>query len=124
MVGFVSDGAVHMIGKNNGTAAKLKNKVKECLQCIHEEALCRVLENELHSGHIKTVKFICASALNHHYFVALLENVKSEYSETIYHSDIRWLSHRVCCERLQGNCTPGVLKYSNTFSLNIFYTHK
>jgi hypothetical protein len=39
MVGFVSDGAQHMIGKNNGTATKLKNSVstvffmkKPCVQ--------------------------------------------------------------------------------------------
>jgi hypothetical protein len=50
MVGFVSDGAPAMIGKNNGAAAKLKkNRMKEfegtasfhSLHCIlHQHALC------------------------------------------------------------------------------------
>jgi hypothetical protein len=49
MVGFVSDGAVVMIGKRNGVAAKLRKGIKEfeetnsffSLHCIlHQEALC------------------------------------------------------------------------------------
>ena len=40
MVGFVSDGAVHMIGKNHGTAAKLKNKVKEFVSNVFMKKHC------------------------------------------------------------------------------------
>jgi hypothetical protein len=55
MVGFVSDRALAMLGKNNGTAAKLKNKMKEfkgmtsflSLHCIlHQQAPCKEFENE------------------------------------------------------------------------------
>jgi hypothetical protein len=84
MVGFVSDSAPAMTGKNNGVAAKLKNKKKEfegttsfrSLHCIlHQHAMCA---KSLKMNHVmdtvtKTVNFICASALNHREFVAFLE---------------------------------------------------
>jgi hypothetical protein len=38
------------------------------------------------------VNYICASALNHREFVAFLEDVKNEYGEIIYHTNVRWLS--------------------------------
>jgi hypothetical protein len=41
---------------------------------------------------IKTVNFIHASALNHHEFVAFLEEVENEYGEIIHHTNVRWLS--------------------------------
>jgi hypothetical protein len=48
MVGFVSDSAPAMTGKNNSVAAKLKNRMKEVegttsfrsLHCIHQHAMC------------------------------------------------------------------------------------
>jgi hypothetical protein len=40
---------------------------------------------------VKTVNFICASALNHHEFEALLGEIESEHGEIIYHTNVRWL---------------------------------
>jgi hypothetical protein len=91
MVGFVSDGAPAMIGKNNGVAAKLRNKMKEfrrttsfrSLHCIlHQQALCAksLKINHVMDTVIKTVKFIRASALNHREIVAFLEAAENEYS--------------------------------------------
>jgi hypothetical protein len=81
LVWFVSDGALAVIGKNNGVAAKLKKKMKEfegttsfrSLHCIlHQQELCaKCLEmNHVMDTVIKTVNFIRASALSHREFVA------------------------------------------------------
>jgi hypothetical protein len=82
MVGFVSDGAPAIIGKNNGVAAKLKkNKMKEfegttcfrSLHCIlHQQALCakNLRMNHVMDTVIKTVNLIRASDFNHREFVA------------------------------------------------------
>jgi hypothetical protein len=104
MVGFVSDGAPAMIGKNKDVAAKLKkNKMKEfegttcfrSLHCIlHQHALCAksLKMNHVMDTVIKTVNFIRASVLNHREFVAFLEEVENKYGEIIYHTNVRWLS--------------------------------
>ena len=40
---------------------------------------------------IKILNFFHSSSLNHHEFVALLEEVESEYGEIIYPSKVKWL---------------------------------
>jgi hypothetical protein len=47
---------------------------------------------------MRTVNCICANALNHQ-LVALLEEVDSEYGELV-HTNIRWLCHWVCFEKM------------------------
>jgi hypothetical protein len=41
---------------------------------------------------VKTVNFVCACALNHCEFVALLGDTESEHGEIICHTYVRWLS--------------------------------
>jgi hypothetical protein len=43
---------------------------------------------------VKTVNFICASAINHHEFVELLREIESEHGKMIYHTNVRRLSRR------------------------------
>lgn len=44
---------------------------------------------------METANFINGRAMNHHEFVALLEEIKSEYGEMIYYKEVRWLSRGV-----------------------------
>jgi hypothetical protein len=82
---------------------KKKTKMKEfegktsfhSLHCIlHQQAPSTksLKMNHIMDTVIKTVNFIRASALNHREFVAYLEEVENEYGETIYHTNVRWLS--------------------------------
>jgi hypothetical protein len=48
---------------------------------------------------VKTVKFVCACALNHREFVALLGKIKSEHGEIIYHINVRLLSRGSVLQR-------------------------
>jgi hypothetical protein len=91
------------LAKNNGVAEKLRNKMKDfegttsfhSLHCIlHQQALCAksLKMNHVMGTVIKTVNFICASALNYREFVAFLEEVENEYGEIFYHTNVRWLS--------------------------------
>jgi len=41
---------------------------------------------------IKTVNFICASAINNLEIVALFEEVENEFGEIRYHTNVKWLS--------------------------------
>jgi len=40
---------------------------------------------------IKTLNFLNSSSINPHEFVALLEEIESEYGEIIYPSNVTWL---------------------------------
>jgi hypothetical protein len=103
MVGFVSVGAPAVVGKKNGVAVKLGNKVGEfegltsffSFHCIlYQEAMCAKSLNMSHVMDIvvKTANIICSSAFNYQKFVGLLEEIESEHSEIIYHTNVRWLS--------------------------------
>jgi glucose uptake protein GlcU len=54
--------------------------------------VCEKFENESQNEHcIKTLNFLNSSSLNHHEFVALLEETEIEYGEIIYPSNVTWL---------------------------------
>jgi hypothetical protein len=65
------------------------------LHCIlHQEALRAKSLKMTHvmDTVVKTVNFICACALNHREFVALLGEIECEHGKIIYHTNLRWLS--------------------------------
>lgn len=63
---------------------------------------------------VKTVSFIKARGLNHSQFQHFLTELEAEYTDVIYHCEVRWLS--------RGN----VLKrfYELREEIDMFMTHK
>ena len=54
--------------------------------------VCEEFQNEyVMNIVIKTLNFLNSSSLNHHEFVALLEEIESEYGEIICPSNVTWL---------------------------------
>lgn len=94
------DEAPVMAGECKERASKACTKVRESggeavkMQCIiHQEALCA---KTVHFGNVmntvmKTVNIIGRRGLFHREFQAFPSVVGSEYSDLIYHSDLRWL---------------------------------
>ena len=106
-----TDGACALSGKDV-CLMKLIKKIKEkqpdhtllpLHKVIHQESLCKAAYNIKHviDPVVRVINLIRARALNHKQFMALLENLETEYYDIIYHSSVRWLSlgklsRRVC----------------------------
>jgi len=99
-----------MIGKNIGLVALLRHKMKETnpdsklinFHCImHQEALCSKVGNfkDVMNIVVKTVNKIRANSLNHREFQSLLDEVDAQYSDVLYHSEVRWLSRGIVLKR-------------------------
>jgi hypothetical protein len=61
------------------------------LYSLSRNTVCEELENESRNGQCykKVLNFFHSSSLNHQEFVALLEEVESEYGEIIYPSNVK-----------------------------------
>ncbi|KAK7893660.1 hypothetical protein WMY93_022812 [Mugilogobius chulae] len=101
MSGITTDGAPAMIGKKAGLATLVTQKVAQCggkvaqYHCIlHQEQLCAKsigLGNVVRDV-IKIINCIRSKALSHRQFRALLEEIDAQYSDVLYHQEVRWLS--------------------------------
>ncbi|KAL3831752.1 hypothetical protein ACJMK2_023466 [Sinanodonta woodiana] len=103
LVNVTTDGAPSLTGKNSGLLRKMKDKVLAMnsshsmlsLHCIiHQESLCKSVLNLKHvvDPVVRVVTFIKARGLNHRQFKSLLSDLESEYSDVLYHTNVRWLS--------------------------------
>ncbi|XP_050522733.1 general transcription factor II-I repeat domain-containing protein 2B-like [Daktulosphaira vitifoliae] len=102
LCGLTTDGAPSMIGSKNGLVTKILHQMAtqnleqplpvHCI--IHQQALCcKVLEMDHVMNVVRDiVNFIRSRGLNHRQFQAFLEEVGSEFSDVLYHNQIRWLS--------------------------------
>jgi hypothetical protein len=98
-VGFCSDGARTLTDRHSGVVSKAKEAAPDInwVHCfIHREALAlkgmppefkTVLDNA-----VKEVNFIKARPLNNRLFSVLCDEMGSEYTQLMLHSEIRWLS--------------------------------
>uniref|UniRef100_A0AAV2JGK5 Uncharacterized protein n=1 Tax=Knipowitschia caucasica TaxID=637954 RepID=A0AAV2JGK5_KNICA len=100
MVGITTDGAPAMIGRKAGLATLVAEKVAKCggklnqYHCIlHQEQLCAksIGLGDVVRDVIKIINCICSKALSHRQFRALLEEVNAQYSDVLYHQEVRWL---------------------------------
>ena len=61
---------------------------------LHQESLCKAALDLRHviDPIVSVVSKIRARALRHRQFKSLLEDLKAEYGDVIYHNSVRWLS--------------------------------
>lgn len=106
---ITTDGARNMVGSKGGLVVKIKEEVLKyssepplSFHCIiHQQALCsKILKwDNVMQLVVKTVNYIRSHALNHRQFQEFLAEIDSEYSDVIYHSEVRWLSRGRVLER-------------------------
>lgn len=103
-----TDGCPSMTGSENGFIALFKKKYNltnlVTFHCfIHQENLIARAVNPDLEAVMKTVinivNYIRAKELNHRKFTSLLEELKSEYSDVLLHTSVRWLSRGKVLER-------------------------
>lgn len=106
-VGFCSDGARALTGRQSGVVAKVKDVAPDVTwtHCfIHREALATkgmpskfktVLEDS-----VKIINFIKARPLNSRLFSLLCDDMGSEHKQLLLHSEVRWLSRGKVLTRL------------------------
>ena len=103
LANITTDGAPPLTGKNVGLIKLLNDKVKRehplhsvmSFHCIiHQESLCKSVLDLKHviDPVVRVINFIRARGLNHRQFKRLLDAIESEYSDVLYHSEVRWLS--------------------------------
>ena len=106
-VGISTDGATAMTGKLRGLVSRVQSivpQVKATHCCIHREQLAvkhmpTCLKTVLEEA-VKIVNFIKGKALNTRLFTALCEEMGSEHTKLLYHTEIRWLTRGKVLSRL------------------------
>ena len=98
-----TDGAPSLTGKHSGLVKLMNDKIKEdfplhnALSChciIHQESLCK---SSLKLKHVmdpvmRAVTSIRACGLKHRQFQSFLEDIEAEFTDVLYHTNVRWLS--------------------------------
>lgn len=103
LVNVTTDGSPNLTGKNVGLLTRIQNKVKDenpdqdfiFPQCIiHQGSLCKsVLQlNHFVNPVVKLVNFTRTRGLQHHQFIAFLEETDADHQDLLYHPHVRWLS--------------------------------
>ena len=94
-----TDSAPAMVGRHSGFVALVREKAPEVVftHCVlHRHALAtKMLPKSLQKvmdDVIEAVNFIHSHALQHRLFQQLYEEMGSEYTRLLYHTDVRWLS--------------------------------
>ena len=95
-----TDGAPAMLGNNSRFFVWLKQEIPHLqvtLCFFHRHAwasktLLPKLKNVLDTS-VKTINLIRGRALNHRLFKSLCQNFGSEHLVSLFHTDVRWLSH-------------------------------
>ncbi|XP_068201641.1 zinc finger BED domain-containing protein 5-like [Palaemon carinicauda] len=106
-VGISTDGATAMTDKLRGLVSRVKSivpQVKAAHCCIHREQLAvkhmlTCLKTVLEEAE-KIVNFIKGKALNTRLFIVLCEEMGSEYTKLLYHTEVRWLTRGKVLSRL------------------------
>ena len=94
-----TDGAPAMLGNRSGFAALMRKEVPNIIvtHCIlHRHALvskCPPTElKNVMSIVVRSVNFIRGHALNHRLFQVFCQEIGSEHSVLLFHTEVRWLS--------------------------------
>ena len=121
LVGCTTDGAPYMLGRKSGFQAHVKAVSPRVISVhcfIHRFALCiKVLPAKLLmclNRVVKIVNFVKTSALNTRLFKVLCEDLGSDHTCLLYHTEVRWLS--------RGNTTMRFFEMRN--ELLLFFQQK
>ena len=116
LVGCTTDGAPSMLGCRPGFQSYVKavSPNVTSVHCfIHRFAQCtKVLPAQFLAclkQVVKITNFVKASALNTRFFKQLCEDLGSEHTSLLYHTEVRWLS--------RGNATKRLFKMKNEMLL-------
>lgn len=102
MSALVTDGALSMVGKNDGLVVikkynkNLPLRHNHCI--VHQQNPCAKSTNidEVLKFILKAVNFIKSRGLNHRDFQIFLRETNAEYGDVAYLSDVRWLTRGKC----------------------------
>jgi len=107
LVGCTTDGAPAMLGRKSGFQARVKavSPSVTSVHCfIHRFALAaKVLPSGLKASLnliVKMVNHIKTSALNSRLFRIICEDIGSQYTTLLFHTEVRWLSRGNTTKRL------------------------
>jgi hypothetical protein len=98
LVAVCTDGAPSVRGKSVGAVALVEKYVGKKIiktHCIiHQKALCSIVLNFEHvmSVVVSIANFIRSRGLTHRLFRAFREGVSANYSDLLYHTEVRWQS--------------------------------
>ncbi|XP_013776838.1 protein ZBED8-like [Limulus polyphemus] len=102
-----TDGVPAMMGVRSGFTALVKRKAPHVIttHCVlHRHALAaKTLPENLKivfQKVVEAVNFIRARTLNHHFFKAFCDEMGSEHSILLLHTDVRWLSRGLTLNRV------------------------
>ncbi|XP_023234372.1 general transcription factor II-I repeat domain-containing protein 2A-like [Centruroides sculpturatus] len=104
---ITTDGALALVGKNNGFISLFKESVDYDIlnyYCLfHQHQLCAQKLNmyQMMTDLVKIMNFIRPRGSNHRDFKAYLEEVRSECNDVIYFSKVRWLSKAATLKRFR-----------------------
>lgn len=106
-VGISTDGAKSMVGINKGLVARIQNVAPNVISthcCIHREALAtRKMPADLQKvldESVKIVNYIKNRPLNARLFSQICEEMGSNHTQLLFHTDVRWLSRGKILNRL------------------------
>ena len=103
LASITTDGAPSLTGKHSGLGKLMNDKIKEDFplhnalsfhSIIHQESLCKsslklkhVMDPVVHA-----VNSIRARGLKHRQFRSFLEDIKADFTDLLYHTNVHWLS--------------------------------
>ena len=110
LASITTDGAPSLTGKHCGFVKLMNDKIKEkfplndvlSFHCIiHQESLCKSSLNIKHimDPVVRAVNLIRARGLNHRQFRNFLQDIEADFSDVLYHTNVRWLSMGKVLER-------------------------